>query len=641
MKLAIRGFLGEIPRLDSHLLPDRNGSVAINAKNFRGSLEPFLAPALITTLSKVGEKKAIYRFGQELTGDTQYWFHWLNDTDVARGPTTGNDTEERTYYTESGQPMRMTDSTLATGGSAMPVSFLQTGLPAPGVKATVSLDPVAFTFGTTSGVDGTNDLITITAHGLGDATPVTYSKQGGSQAIGLTDTGIYYVRAVTADAVSLYPTVADANADTNKINLTPGGAETHKLTRGAPYGAVATQLLVAYAYVNSWGHEGPVSVVSDPVNAYGGETLNVSTLETGPIGAYVVPTKRLYVAQSDVTGRTVLRFWKDLAVASTSTSGVIDFTTLGAAAPEPAPIAPPSGLISLRAHPNGFMVGIDPVRKRLCRSEVFKPYAWPDEYQDPLDDVPIGCEIIGSSVVVGTKGPTYLATGNDPLRLLPQRLEGRQPQASKRSMQLTNAGVIYSSPDGLVAVGADGRMELATRVMFTRDQWQAYNPASHHAVVHDERYFLFWKVDSATKGLMIFDFTGDGLGIIHSEQYATAAFSDPRRDALFFALEDGNLHKWDAGLTFLTMRWRSKRFLLQTAVNFGAARIVGDYSSGRTLTLKVYGDDVLRDTVVFSDSEARHLDRSYTAHAYEFEIEGAAKGRELLVAQTMFELARG
>ncbi len=641
MKFRFSGFLGEVPRLDSHLLPERNGSIARNVKNFRGSLEPFLSPNLITTLAKVGEKKAIYRFGQDLTVDNQYWFHWLNDTDVARGPTTGNDTEERTYYTESGQPMKMTDATMATGGSAMPVNSYLTGLPAPGVTATVSIDPVVFSFGTTSGVDATNDTITINNHGLGDGTPVTYSKAGGSAAIGLTDTGIYYVRAISVSTVALYPTVADANADTNKLNLSQSGAETHTLTRGAPAGLVATQLLVAYAYVNSWGQEGPVSASSVAVNSYGGETLNVSSLETGPIGNYNVTTKRIYVSQSDVTGRTVFRFWKDVATATTSTSGVVDFTTLGAAAPEPAPIAPPAQLTSIRAHPQGFFVGIDPIKKRLCRSELFKPYAWPDEYQDPLDDVPVGCEIIGSSVVVGTRGPTYLATGNDPLRMLPQRLEGKQPQSSKRSMVLTKVGVVYSSPDGLVSVGADGRMELATAPIFTRDQWQAYNPSSHHAVVHDERYFLFWKVDSLNKGLMIFDFTGEGLGIIHSEIYATAAYSDPRRDSLFLALEDGNLYKWDSALTYLTMVWRTKRLLFDMAINLGAARIKGEYGGGKTFVLRVYGDDVLRDTVVVSDSDAFQLDRSYLANVYEFEVEGTAKGRELLVAQTMFEIARG
>ena len=553
MKIAIRGFLGEIPRIEAHRLPDINAVTAWNTKLFRANAEPFRAVTTVATLAKAGEKKAIYRFGQDLDSDTQYWFHWLNDTDVARGPTTGSDTEERTYYTEEGQPPRMTDATLATGGAAMPVNSYLLGLPAPGVTPTVSLaDPFAL-FGTTSGVNATDDIITTNAaHGFSDTAPVTYSKQGGSAAIGLTDGAVYYVNSLSDTMLSLHTTVDDALNDTNRIALTADGAETHRLTRGA-FGT-ATSTVVGYTYVNSWGHEGPMSLVSAPLNYYSGQTVNVSNLETGPAGNYNVTLKRVYIGQSDINGRTVLRLWKDnVATATTTASGTVDFTTLGAAAQEPEPIAPPADMIGLCAHPNGFMLGIRRSTKRLHRSEVFKPYAWPDEYSDPLDDVPVAICVIGQSVVIGTRGPTYLASGNDPLSMIPIRLEGKQPCVSKRSMKLTNRGVIYASPDGLVAVTPDGRMDLVTRDVFTRDQWQAYKPESMHAVVHDERYFCFWQVNSGSRGLLIFDFTGEGLGVIRSDQWASAAYADPRRDTLFLAMPSlgDNLGAWDLGVTFL------------------------------------------------------------------------------------------
>jgi hypothetical protein len=647
MKIEIRGVLGEIPRLEPHRLPLLNASIARNVKNFRGNAEPFKAPNSVTTLAKAGEKKAIYRFGQELDSDTQYWFHWLNDCDVARGPTTGNDTEERTYYAEAGQPMRMTDATMATGGASMPVSSYLVGLPAPGVAPTVALTDPSFTFNTTTDVNETDDVITEVGHGFSTGTSVTYTKEGGTAAIGLTDGNLYYVRAVSADTLSFHATVADAEANANKIALTSIGDEPHKITRGVPPDVVSTQLLVGYTYVNSWGQEGPMSAVSTTANFYPGQTLAVSSLEAGPIGAYNVTLKRIYVAQTDADSRTVLRFWKEIAVAAASTSGLLDLTTLGAAAQDPEPIAPPSGLISLRAHPNQFFVGLDVARKRFCRSEAYKVYAWPDEYQDPLDAVPVACEVIGSSVVIGTKGPTYLATGNDPLRLIPVRLEGQQPCVAKRSMRLTNAGVIYSSPDGLVAVTPDGRMTLVTREVFTRDQWQAYKPESMHAIVHDERYFCWWQVAADNRGLMIFDFTGEGLGVIHSDQWASAAYSDPRRDALFLATpaSGDNLVQWDAGIGYLSMKWRSKRFTSDREHNLGAAQLKGDYSGGRSVTFRVYADDhqgdgmMLRDTVIVTSSAPFQLDRSYKANDYELEVEGNAVVREIIAAGTMAQLA--
>lgn len=640
MKIALRAFLGEQPRVEKHRLPDVNASIARNVKLFRGNIEPFKRAAFVTTLAKVGEKKAIYRFGANLDSDSQHWFHWLNDTDVARGPTTGNDTQERTYYCEATQPMKMTDATIATGGAAMPVTSYLTGLPAPTPAATVAVSGVEFLFNTTTDVNGTTDVITETAHGFVTGATVVYLKNGGAAAIGLAEDTTYYVRAVTADTLALYLTAADATNDTNRIQLTAAGAETHTIR---PAGT-SQQVLVGYTYVNAWDQEGPMSAVSTPVNYYNGQTLTVSSLATGVAGAYNIDRKRVYVAQSDATGRTVLRFWKELALATTSTSGQIDFVnSLGAAAQSPEPVAPPSDLTALRAHPNGFMVGLSPVSKKFCRSEVFKPYAWPTEYQDPLDIDVVGLEVIGQSVVICTKGPTYLASGNDPLRILPVRLEGKQPCVSKRSIRLTNVGVIYASPDGLVAVTPDGRMELVTRTLFTRDQWQAYKPESMHAEVHDERYFCWWYADQDNKGLMIFDFTGDGLGVIHCDAWFSAAYSDPRRDALFVAdpEQTNHLAMWDAANnSYYSARWRSKKFVLDRPQNLGAAQVIFDIAAGQTLNFYLYGDGALKHSEIgLSSTKPFQMPRNYRAREYEIEVFGTATVKEILVAATMGELA--
>jgi len=184
-------------------------------------------------------------------------------------------------------------------------------------------------------------------------------------------------------------------------------------------------------------------------------------------------------------------------------------------------------------------------------------------------------------------------------------------------------------------------MTLITRELFTRDQWQTYKPESMHSVIHDERYFCFWQVDATNRGLMIFDFTGEGAGVIHSDLWASAAYSDPKRDALFLSLpSDTALHKWDADASFLTMRWRSKEYVLDRQVNIGVAQIIGDFT-GRTCTLKVYGDGVLEDTVMVTASTPFMLDRDYHARKYQFEVEGTAVVKEMLFAPTVKELVSG
>src|SRR5262245_31129654 len=134
MRLVVATFAGELPRLEPHLLPPPNAQIASNVDLARSNYQPFRAPVSVATLDKVGTIKTIYRFGQTLDSDSQYWFHWLNDTDVARGHIAG-DTLERTFYTEAGQPPRWTDASLATGGGFYPTAYRDLGVPRPSSAA--------------------------------------------------------------------------------------------------------------------------------------------------------------------------------------------------------------------------------------------------------------------------------------------------------------------------------------------------------------------------------------------------------------------------------------------------------------------------------------------------------------------------
>lgn len=87
--------------------------------------------------------------------------------------------------------------------------------------------PSVFGFATTTDVSSVNDTVTKLVHGYSTGNAIRYMKQGGSVNMGLTDDTTYYVRAVDANTLAFYTTVANANADTSRINLTATGAETH------------------------------------------------------------------------------------------------------------------------------------------------------------------------------------------------------------------------------------------------------------------------------------------------------------------------------------------------------------------------------------------------------------------------------
>lgn len=121
-------FSGIRPRVDERILPDGAAQVAENVYTDRGGLRSMRAPEHVLDLEK-SDVQTIYRFGQALDSETQYWFHWDEDVDVVKGPI-ANDTDERTYWTGDGAP-KYTTASLGTSGDDLPSASRPLGVSAP------------------------------------------------------------------------------------------------------------------------------------------------------------------------------------------------------------------------------------------------------------------------------------------------------------------------------------------------------------------------------------------------------------------------------------------------------------------------------------------------------------------------------
>lgn len=133
MRLGHRIFSGIAPRLEPERLGESNAQTAHNCDLRNGSLRALRGTAAVVALSKPGPIKTIYRFGQTVSDESLYWFHWTDDVDVVRGQIAG-DTDERTYFTGDstyGHP-RVTKASIALpGGTAYPMASYRLGVPAP------------------------------------------------------------------------------------------------------------------------------------------------------------------------------------------------------------------------------------------------------------------------------------------------------------------------------------------------------------------------------------------------------------------------------------------------------------------------------------------------------------------------------
>lgn len=144
--IAIKQFGGISPKVPARYLQDSQAQVANDCLVFNGSLQPLfgVSNTAVYTLTKTGTPQTIYRFGQDLVSDTQYWFHWGSDVDVCRSQIAG-DTSEWTFYTDGVLPKATYSSLALTGGTQYPIASRTLGLPAPASAALVDVSGAAAT----------------------------------------------------------------------------------------------------------------------------------------------------------------------------------------------------------------------------------------------------------------------------------------------------------------------------------------------------------------------------------------------------------------------------------------------------------------------------------------------------------------
>lgn len=130
-RVAISKFSGVSPAIKPRYLRDDQAQTALNCSPLVGPLLALKGTTDIQAFSKAGDILGMYRFGQDIDSETQYWFHWTVDVDVVKGFISG-DATERTFFTGDGVP-KATDNTLALtgGGTDYPIASYMLGLPVP------------------------------------------------------------------------------------------------------------------------------------------------------------------------------------------------------------------------------------------------------------------------------------------------------------------------------------------------------------------------------------------------------------------------------------------------------------------------------------------------------------------------------
>jgi hypothetical protein len=340
-------------------------------------------------------------------------------------------------------------------------------------------------------------------------------------------------------------------------------------TNGSPPGTVYETRLYVYTYVTDFGEESEPSPVSNAVEVAAGQTVTLSGFAAAP-GGRNFTKQRIYRSQTGLSGSTQFFF---VAERAASASDYIDSVTPNFAETLPSTHwnPPPTDLKCLTSMPNGMMAGIS--GKELCFCEPFRPHAWPEKYRITLDYEGVALAVIGTTLVVGTKGHPYMISGTHPDSMVSEKMELNLPCLGARGMVDLGYAVAYPSYDGLVVVQG-GSASVATGSLFTRDQWLKMDPAT---MVCGQFYgrllasYEYTDIDGAdVAGTLILDLTGESPFLIRSRHKADAMFYELTSGALYMVFGD-TIYEWDSRQAVNdTFTWRSKVFVLPAPTNFGA-----------------------------------------------------------------------
>ena len=376
-----------------------------------------------------------------------------------------------------------------------------------------------------------------------------------------------------------------------------------------------------YTYVTDWGEESAPSPVSDGLDVDQDDKVTI-TIDAAPTDRFLRDWR--FYASSVGSTTAAFQFLGDGAV--TITEGKADpKSPLGEVCPTATWAEPPPNLRGLVGMPNGVMAGFfDNV---VCFCEPYIPYAWPVDYQLSTSHPVTAMAVFGQTLVVAHYGGVDYVSGADSASMSSQKDVSKQSCVSPRSMVAVDGGVVYASPDGLCLATSQG-VQLITLAHFSREDWQALNPAAMIGAYHESTYYF------TAPSLVIYALHLQSGKLTTVPASASAFFQDPITDGLY-AANNTTVSSVFAGSGRRIGKWRSKIVVLPGQQPFAWLAVESDFTS--PVTVKWYGDGQLCHTaVVTSRAPVRLPPGRYLEH--EVEVISTATLNSVTLASSTQEL---
>jgi hypothetical protein len=469
-----------------------------------------------------------------------------------------------------------------------------------------------------------------------------------------------------------YPLALDAPAAAPTVTLV-----------GSLITAIAESVVYAYTYVTEFDEESAPSPVSAALLWSAGCTVTVAGFSTAPTDRGINRI-RLYRSQTSALGITDLYFVAEFAASTTTYSHDIVTAPLQEVLPSADYDPPPDTMQGIVSMPNGMMAAFDGREVLFC--EPYRPHAWPEKYRLIVDFDIVALASFGTTLAILTKGTPYIAQGTAPESMAMERMEASLPCISRQGVVDLGYAAAYPSNDGLVVITATGA-QLASRSLFSRDDWRALSPASFFAANYDGRYAFAYRAEDidtvdggdavldpewtdvfnggtpaspilgfvnyeggtpfttdAINAVGFIDLTGEQPHFLRTDPALTGSpdqlFFDPVSGNLFLLINNQDVSQFDSRRAPATAyTWRSKTFFMVSPASFAGILVEANTNEvNSVLKTRVFADGrLVRETDHFNRVE--RLPGGFRSKVWEIEIEGSAEVTAISMGESLDELA--
>lgn len=324
-----------------------------------------------------------------------------------------------------------------------------------------------------------------------------------------------------------------------------------------------------YTYVNQYGEESAPSPVSNILTVEDGEPVLVRNIALPPDG-YGITHARIYRATSgfrNADGKqqrqtTAFLYVDTIEFPTTTYTDTVLMLYVTEALETEKVRMPPNGLTNLTSI-EGVVRLAGTTKNTVHMTEQFQLHNWPVKYDLTLDSTIVHMGCLDQKLFVTTDTTPYVidVSSCEDVKCTPVLDVGiHLPDIScgyASSFVMTQHGMIYSSPIGLILIDPSAKHYILTAKWFSEDDWQQLQPDTVRLAYWEG--FLFCITDSVSfmlniDGVPYADMTGAELVTISDKPV------DIRTNSVgkLFMLESGAITIWNTGTELREFLWVSR-----------------------------------------------------------------------------------